>query len=173
MHSIVVTSITVPLHPGCISCNYIHYMTNSNDVLPKMLMILWKMPLQRKKIFLLILNTLRSQRDWYARVTYKKESAKGHWLLGPSPGPVGRSACRSLAQNPEHRTDASARFQTVAWSSRPLAAVYSGIVHRWIRPARGSSKGTSAPAESTTASAAPCRPVVPEHVLQSAGPSGP
>jgi hypothetical protein len=32
----VVTSITVPLHPGCNACNYMHYMTNY--MLPKMLM---------------------------------------------------------------------------------------------------------------------------------------
>ena len=89
-----------------------------------------------------------------------------HWLPGPSP--VGRLACRSLAQNPEHRTDALARSRKVAWSSRPLAAVYSGIALRRIRPARSSSEGTAAPGESTAASAAlgggvRCflRPVVP------------
>ena len=54
----------------------------------------------------------------------------------------------------------SARSLKVAWSSRPLAAVYSGIAIRQFRPARSSLKGTAAQAESTAASAAPGRPVV-------------
>ncbi len=37
MHYMVVTSITVPLHSGCNSCNYIHYMINY--MLSKMLMV--------------------------------------------------------------------------------------------------------------------------------------
>ena len=86
----------------------------------------------------------------------------------------------ALAQNPEHRTDSSARSQKVAWSCRPLAAVYSGIAIRQFRPARSSLKGTAAQAESTAASAAPGRPVVPGRscgaggsAAASAAPGGP
>ncbi len=52
------------------------------------------------------------------------------WLPGQSP--VGRSTYRSLAQNPEYRTDALARSRKVAWSCCPLAAVYSCIAIRRI-----------------------------------------
>jgi hypothetical protein len=91
--------------------------------------------------FLLISSMLLSQR-WYASVTYKKESAKGHWLPGPCP--VSQLACSGLAQNPELLIDGSARSRKVAWSSRPLAAVYSGRVHQRIRLASSLSQGTSA-----------------------------
>ncbi len=38
----------------------------------------------------------------------------------------------AVAHNPEHLTDSSARSRKVAWSCRPLAAVYSGIAIRRI-----------------------------------------
>jgi hypothetical protein len=70
-----------------------------------------------------------------------------HWLPGPSP--VSRSGYRSLAQNPEHQTDSLARSRKVVWSIHPLAAVFSGIDIRRIRPAHRSLKGTAALAEIT------------------------
>jgi hypothetical protein len=51
-----------------------------------------------------------------------------------------------------HWTDASAYSRKVAWSSRPLAAVYSGIIRRRLRLARSLSEGTAASAESASAS---------------------
>ncbi len=68
-----------------------------------------------------------------------------------------------------HRTDASARSRKVAWSSRPRAAVYSGIVCRHLRPARSPTEGTVASAESASASAAPGLPVVPERSCGAGG----
>jgi hypothetical protein len=54
--------------------------------------------------------------------------------------------------------DAWARSRTVAWSSCPRAAVYSGIVRQRFPPARSPSKGTAATAESASASAASAGP---------------
>ncbi len=53
----------------------------------------------------------------------------------PCPSPVGRSACRSLAQNPEHRTDSKARSRKVARLCRLFAAVHTSIAIWRIRPA--------------------------------------
>ncbi len=47
MHYMVVTSITVPLHPGCNSCNYysdIHYMTNYIMMLPNLKLLTSTLP---------------------------------------------------------------------------------------------------------------------------------
>ncbi len=57
----------------------------------------------------------------------------------------------------------------VAWSSSPLAAVYSCIVRRRIRPALSLSEGTVASAMSASASAAPGRPVVPGRSCDACG----
>ncbi len=73
---------------------------------------------EERMSFLLILIMLRS---------------KGHLALS-CPSPVGRLACSSLAQNFEHRTYASACSRKVAWSCRPLAAVYTFIALQQIRP---------------------------------------
>ncbi len=72
----------------------------------------------------------------------------------------------ALAQNPEHGTDSSARSRKVAWSCCPLAAVHSGIAIRRIRPGPYSLAISAAQAESSSASAAPGRPVVLAKVLR-------
>jgi hypothetical protein len=109
---------------------------------------------------------VRSKQLVRKRHMIKRNQLEVIWLPGPSP--VGRSACRSLAQNPEHQSHggSSARSRKVAWSCRPLAAVQSGKGIRRIRPARSPLQVLRPPAESSAASAAPGRPVVHGKVLR-------
>ena len=63
------------------------------------------------------------------------------------PARASSDVASSLAPSPGRRTDASALLPKVAWSCRPPAAVYSGLVRLLLRPARSPSEGPAAPAD--------------------------